>query len=70
LKGPPLKVEGKEGYYLTKDGEVGDYFIETYGQVHRPTNSGTASGATPRPPPIGNWPNWGSRRELPGSTSL
>jgi len=34
-KGPPLKVEGREGYYLTKDGGLGDYFIETYGQVHR-----------------------------------
>jgi hypothetical protein len=34
-KGPPFKVEGKEGYYLTKDGGLGDYFIETYGQVHR-----------------------------------
>jgi hypothetical protein len=39
-KGPPLKAEGKEGYYLTKDGEVGDYFIETYGQVHRPAKLG------------------------------
>jgi hypothetical protein len=34
-KGPPLKVEGKEGYYVTKDGGLGEYFIETYGQVLR-----------------------------------
>jgi hypothetical protein len=34
-KGPPLKVEGKEGYYLKKGGGLGDYFIETRGQVHR-----------------------------------
>lgn len=34
-KGPPFKVEGKEGYYLTKDGNLGEYFIETYGQIHR-----------------------------------
>jgi hypothetical protein len=34
-KGPPFKVEGKEGYYLTKDGGLGEYFIETYGQVHK-----------------------------------
>jgi hypothetical protein len=34
-KGPPFKVEGKEGYYLTPAGRPGDYFIETYGQVHR-----------------------------------
>jgi hypothetical protein len=34
-KGPPFKVEGKEGYYLTKDGGLGEYFIETVGQVHK-----------------------------------
>ena len=39
-KGPPLKVEGREGYYLTKGGGLGDYFIETYGQVHRLTKLG------------------------------
>lgn len=32
---PPFTVEGKEGFYLTKAGGLGDYFIETYGQVHR-----------------------------------
>ncbi|CAN5595355.1 hypothetical protein BH10PLA2_BH10PLA2_20610 [soil metagenome] len=34
-KGPPFKVEGMEGYYLTKDGGLGDYFVETFGQVNR-----------------------------------
>ncbi|MBX9584480.1 MAG: hypothetical protein K2X87_29620 [Gemmataceae bacterium] len=34
-KGPPFKVPGKEGYFLTKDGKLGDYFIETFGQVQR-----------------------------------
>ena len=34
-KAPPFKVEGREGYYFAKDGGLGDYFIETYGQVHR-----------------------------------
>src|SRR5947208_9812265 len=24
----PFKVQGKEGYFLTKDGGLGDYFIE------------------------------------------
>jgi hypothetical protein len=32
---PPFKVEGKEGYFLKKDGTLGDYFIETFGQVNR-----------------------------------
>jgi len=31
----PMKVEGKEGYLVNKDGSLGDYFIETYGQVIR-----------------------------------
>src|SRR5207248_1632998 len=31
----PFKVQGKEGYYLTKDGGLGDYFIEANGQVNR-----------------------------------
>ena len=34
-KGPPFKVEAKEGYFLKKDGTLGDYFIETFGQVNR-----------------------------------
>ncbi len=39
-QGPPFMVEGKEGFYLTKDGGLGDYFIETYGQLHRLTRLG------------------------------
>jgi hypothetical protein len=39
-KGPPFKVEGKEGYFLIKDGGLGDYFIETNGQVQRVTKLG------------------------------
>jgi len=31
----PMKVEGKEGYFLNPDGKLGDYFIETFGQVYR-----------------------------------
>ncbi|HEY7327668.1 MAG TPA: hypothetical protein VH592_08515 [Gemmataceae bacterium] len=34
-KTPPFKIEGKEGYYLKKDGGLGDYFIETVGKTHR-----------------------------------
>jgi hypothetical protein len=34
-KAPPFKVEGKEGYFLKKDGGLSDYFIETFGQVNR-----------------------------------
>ncbi|MFC2163821.1 hypothetical protein ACFLT2_02345 [Acidobacteriota bacterium] len=32
---PPFKVQGKEGYYLRKDGGLGAYFIETAGQMYR-----------------------------------
>jgi hypothetical protein len=32
---PPVKVPGKEGYFLKKDGGLGDYFIETSGQKYR-----------------------------------
>ena len=32
---PPFKVQGKEGYFLKKDGGLGDYFIETFGQTNR-----------------------------------
>src|SRR5713226_6349208 len=32
---PPLKVQGKEGYFLKKDGGLGDYFIEAFGQTNR-----------------------------------
>jgi hypothetical protein len=31
----PFKVQGKEGYFLKKDGVLGDYFIETLGQTNR-----------------------------------
>lgn len=31
---PPFEVEGKEGFYLTEAGGLGDYVIETYGEVH------------------------------------
>lgn len=34
-KGPPRKTEGKEGYFLAKDGMLGDYFIEMFGQTTR-----------------------------------
>lgn len=32
---PPFKVQGKEGYFLKKEGGLGDYFIESNGQTHR-----------------------------------
>ena len=31
----PVKMTGKEGYYLTKDGGLGDYFTEMHGQTRR-----------------------------------
>jgi hypothetical protein len=34
-KGPPFKVAGTEGYFLLKDGGLGDYFIETSGRLNR-----------------------------------
>ncbi len=30
---PPQKIVGKEGYLLNKDGSLGDYFIEIFGQT-------------------------------------
>ncbi|HEY8563355.1 MAG TPA: hypothetical protein VIL74_23455 [Pyrinomonadaceae bacterium] len=30
---PPQKITGKEGYLLNKDGSLGDYFIEIFGQT-------------------------------------
>ncbi|MBI3409720.1 MAG: hypothetical protein HY040_15370 [Planctomycetes bacterium] len=36
-KGPPRKVEGKEGYLLTKEGALGEYFVEMFGQATRMT---------------------------------
>ena len=32
---PPFKVQGKEGYLLTKDGGLGEYFIEAAGQTNK-----------------------------------
>jgi hypothetical protein len=32
---PPFKIQGKEGYFLKKDGALGDYFIEISGQTNR-----------------------------------
>ncbi len=32
---PPVKMQGKEGYLLAKDGSVADYFMEMNGQVTR-----------------------------------
>jgi hypothetical protein len=33
--GAPFKLPGKEGYRLNKDGTLGEYFIETFGQTYR-----------------------------------
>jgi hypothetical protein len=30
---PPQKVPGKEGYFINKDGSLGDYYIEFFGQT-------------------------------------
>lgn len=30
---PPQKIVGKEGYLLNKDGSLGDYFVEMFGQT-------------------------------------
>ncbi len=32
---PPMKIAGKEGYFLLGDGSLGDYFVETNGQVSK-----------------------------------
>ena len=32
---PPMKVAGKEGYFVNEQGGLGDYFIETNGQTYR-----------------------------------
>lgn len=32
---PPRKVQGKEGYFINKDGSLGDYYFETFGRVYR-----------------------------------
>lgn len=37
---PPVKFTGKEGYFLRPDGTLGDYFIETFGQISKSTQLG------------------------------
>lgn len=32
---PPRKTQGAEGYFLNKDGSLGDYYFETAGQIYR-----------------------------------
>jgi hypothetical protein len=32
---PPMKIAGREGYFLLPDGTLGDYFVETNGQVSK-----------------------------------
>lgn len=34
---PPQKITGKEGYLLMPDGSLGDYFVETNGQISKIT---------------------------------
>jgi hypothetical protein len=34
---PPLEFPGKEGYFLMPDGTLGEYFIETFGQISKST---------------------------------
>lgn len=40
VKAPPTKLEGKEGYYLNKDGSLGDAFVEFFGRVTRMSKLG------------------------------
>lgn len=37
---PPVKFTGKEGYFLMPDGSLGDYFVETFGQISKSTQVG------------------------------
>ena len=37
---PPVKFTGKEGYFLMPDGSLGDYFVETFGQISKSTQLG------------------------------
>lgn len=39
-KAPLRKYEGKEGYYLKPGGELGEYFIESFGQVTKMASLG------------------------------
>ena len=32
---PPMKVQGTEGYFLNKDGSLGDYYFENFGQTYK-----------------------------------
>lgn len=32
---PPRKVQGTEGYFINKDGSLGDYYFESFGRVYR-----------------------------------
>ncbi len=32
---PPFKVQGTEGFILKKDGGLGDYFVDSFGQTNR-----------------------------------
>jgi hypothetical protein len=34
---PPMTFTGREGYFLMPDGSLGDYFVETFGQVSTST---------------------------------
>jgi hypothetical protein len=43
---PPMTVPGHEGFFLNNDGTLGDYFIETYGQVQRIHKLGEGSWAS------------------------
>jgi len=50
---PPRKSEGKEGFFLKKDGTVGDSYLETFGQTTRivklsPTSWSYATAAAPQ----------------------
>lgn len=37
---PPMEITGKEGYFLMPDGSLGDYFVETSGQITRSNQLG------------------------------
>ncbi|MEX1019510.1 MAG: hypothetical protein WDZ49_07620 [Litorilinea sp.] len=37
---PPMTIAGKEGYFLLPDGSLGDYFVETNGQISKSTHLG------------------------------
>lgn len=37
---PAMEFPGKEGYFLMPDGSLGDYFVETFGQISKSTQAG------------------------------